>query len=135
MEASPLYILDTNTLIYFFKGMGNVASRLLAEPPHTIGLPTIVIFELEVGIAKSTSPRKRMVQLKALTEVVTTLPFGEAEARSAARIRATLEKQGTPIGPHDLLIAGTALALNGTLVTHNLSEFQRIKGLHIEDWF
>ena len=107
-----MYILDTNTLIYFFNGMGDVASRLLGEPPHAIGLPTIVIFELEVGIAKSTAPRKRMTQLKALPDIVAVLPFGEAEARTAARIRASLEKQGTPIGPYDLLIAGTALALN-----------------------
>jgi tRNA(fMet)-specific endonuclease VapC len=47
------YVLDTNTLIYFFKGLGKVASRLLATPPNEIGIPTIVIYELEVGIAKS----------------------------------------------------------------------------------
>jgi len=130
-----MYILDTNTLIYFFKGIGNVATRLLRKAPKTIGIPTIVLFELEVGISKSTSPKKRRMQLETLTSSVNILPFGLDEVRSAAAIRADLEKQGKPIGPYDVLIAGTALANKGVLVTHNTSEFSRIKGLQIEDWY
>ena len=57
------YVLDTNTLIYFFKGQGNVPQRLLATPPTEIGIPAIVLFELEVGFAKSKSPQKRKAQL------------------------------------------------------------------------
>ena len=53
-----MYVLDTNTLIYFFKGMGKVAEKLLTIPPKDIGLPAIVLFEIMVGIAKSTSPEK-----------------------------------------------------------------------------
>ncbi|HEA68208.1 MAG TPA: type II toxin-antitoxin system VapC family toxin [Desulfobacterales bacterium] len=129
------YILDTNTLIYFFKGVGHVAEHLLAVPPKDIGLPAIVVFELKVGIAKSTSPKKRKIQLKQLTEVVNVLPFGFDEACHAADIRAGLEAQGRPIGPYDILIAATALSKKGTLVTHNIKEFNRIEGLQIEDWF
>jgi len=58
-----MYLLDTNTLIYFFKGMGNVAQELLSKSPKEIGIPSIVLYELEVGIAKSKSPRKRLQQL------------------------------------------------------------------------
>ena len=130
-----MYILDTNTLIYFFKGIGNVATRLLRKAPKSIGIPTIVLFELEVGISKSTSPKKRRMQLETLTSSVNILPFGLDEVRSAAAIRADLEKQGKPIGPYDVLIAGTALANKGVLITHNTSEFGRIKGLQIEDWY
>ena len=130
-----MYILDTNTLIYFFKGIGNVATRLLRKAPKSIGIPTIVLFELEVGISKSTSPKKRRMQLETLTSSVNILPFGLDEVRSAAAIRADVEKQGKPIGPYDVLIAGTALANKGVLVTHNTSEFSRIKGLQIEDWY
>jgi len=54
-----MFVLDTNTLIYFFKGMGEVSTRLLQTPPKDIGVPSIVIYELEVGIRKSTSPQKR----------------------------------------------------------------------------
>jgi len=58
------YVLDTNTLIYFFKGLGNVSDRLLSIPPAEIGLPAIVLYELEVGIGKSGTSKKRKTQLK-----------------------------------------------------------------------
>ena len=57
-----MYLLDTNTLIYYFKGMGNVSQKLLSQSPKNISVLSIVIFELEVGIAKSTSPHKRIKQ-------------------------------------------------------------------------
>jgi len=130
-----MWVLDTNTLIYFFKGEGNVAKEILARSPSDIGIPSIVLYELEVGIAKSTSPRKRMGQLGELTAVVQTLPFGAAEARVSAAIRSNLEKKGKPIGPYDVLIAGTAKACNATLVTRNTREFKRVQGLVLENWY
>jgi tRNA(fMet)-specific endonuclease VapC len=54
-----MYLLDTNTLIYFFKGQGQVAERLLSVPPTDLGISAIVLHELETGIAKSTHPDKR----------------------------------------------------------------------------
>ncbi len=130
-----MWVLDTNTLIYFFKGEGRVAETLLRHAPGQIGIPTVVLYELEVGIAKTTSPRKRREQLNALTAATITLPFGRPEAQTAARTRASLEKLGTPIGPHDILIAATALAAGATLVTRNTREFGRIKKLKLEDWY
>jgi tRNA(fMet)-specific endonuclease VapC len=130
-----MWVLDTNTLIYFFKGMGRVSETLLSHSPDSIAIPAIVLYELEVGIAKSTAPRKRRQQLKALTDATLLLPFGAAEAEAAARIRVDLEKYGQPIGHYDVLIAATALAQKATLVTHNTREFGRIKQLNVEDWF
>ena len=127
--------MSTNTLIYFFKGIGSVSRFLLKTPPNSIGIPTVVLYELEVGIAKSASPEKRISQLEALTSIVNILPFGIDEVRCAAAIRANLEKNGTSIGPYDVLIAGTALSNKGILVTHNTKEFERIEGLQLEDWF
>jgi tRNA(fMet)-specific endonuclease VapC len=129
-----MYALDTNTLIYFFKGMGNVAERLLSVPPKEIGISAIVLFEIELGIAKSSS-HKRRGQLREMLDSVSFLAFGEKEARSAASIRADLESKGTPIGPYDILIAGTALARRATLVTRNTDEFGRISGLSLENWY
>jgi len=63
------------------------------------------------------------------------LPFSEKEAAAAAAIRVELEKKGTPIGPFDILIGGTALAHQSILVTHNIKEFSRIKKLQVEDWY
>jgi tRNA(fMet)-specific endonuclease VapC len=130
-----MYVLDTNTLIYFFKGSGNVAKHLLAVPPQEIAIPTIVLFELEFGIAKSTSPRKRQAQLKDMISAVNIFQFGYKEAKSAASIRMKLEQKGRLIGPYDLLIAAVALSNDSTLVTHNTSEFQRVEGLKVIDWF
>ena len=129
------YLLDTNTIISFFKGTGQVADNLLQIPPMDIGIPAIVLYELEVGLGKSKAPAKRRKQLQTLVNLVTVIPFGEEEAECAAKVRTFLEKLGTPIGPIDNLIAGTALANKATLVTHNTSEFKRIKGLKLEDWY
>jgi tRNA(fMet)-specific endonuclease VapC len=129
------YCLDTNTLIYFFKGLGDVSNRLLGTPPGEIAIPTVVLYELEVGIGKSTSPRKRMTQLQEITSLVNIIAFGQVEAKCAASIRLKLEQGGIPIGPDDILIAASALANNSTLVTHNTSEFERVSGLKIEDWY
>ena len=130
-----MYALDTNTIIYFFKNMGNVAQHLFSLPPHEIVLPSVVLYELEVGIAKSNSPEKRRTQLNELLTVVRVLPFTENEAAITAKVRVALERAGTPIGPLDVLIAGTALANQATLVTHNTKEFSRIDSLRLEDWF
>ena len=130
-----MYILDTNTLIYFFKGMGNVPSRLLTTSPKDIAIPAIVIYELEYGIAKSSSPNKRQAQLNEIISLVTIVPFGYKEALSSAKIRAELEKKGTPIGPYDILIAATAMVHQGILVTNNLKEFSRVPKLKTENWF
>jgi tRNA(fMet)-specific endonuclease VapC len=130
-----MYILDTNTLIYYFKGQGQVTHNLLNTPPQEIIISTIVVFELQVGIAKSTSPAKRINQLQQLLSQVVQVDFDRDMALSAAKIRAQLEQQGTPIGPMDVLIAGTAISLQATLVTHNVREFSRIPGLSIADWY
>ena len=61
-----MYVLDTNTLIYYFKGQGQVAQNLANTPPQEIIISTIVVFELQVDIAKSNSPLKRIQQLQQL---------------------------------------------------------------------
>jgi tRNA(fMet)-specific endonuclease VapC len=130
-----MFMLDTNTLIYFFKGMGEIEANLFTHSPKDIFIPSLVIYELQVGIAKSTNPQKREKQLATLLEQVTVLEFGEREAKASALIRAELEKNDTPIGPIDILIAGSAKVHNLTLVTHNTKEFIRVEGLSLKDWF
>jgi tRNA(fMet)-specific endonuclease VapC len=130
-----VYLLDTNTLIYFFKNQGNVSETLLSKSPQEIAIPAITLYELEVGIAKSKHPQKRRKQLHEFVSQVAVFPFGAKQAATTARIRAALEKKGTPIGPYDTLIAGIALSTQSTLVTHNTKEFKRIRQLALEDWF
>ena len=130
-----MYALDANTVSYFFKRLGGVAKRLLETPPAEVAVPAVVLFELEFGLAKSGQPGERRRQLQHLLSLVTVLRFGPAEARTAARIRMALRVAGTPIGPYDILIAGTALSRGATLVTHNTREFGRVPGLALEDWY
>jgi len=129
------YVLDANTLIYFFKNQGQVAQRLMACHSSEIAVPAIVYYELKVGIAKSNAPQKRLEQLTSFISQVSVLPFTEKEADVAAIIRARLEQNGTPIGPLDTLIAATALAHDAVLITHNTAEFTRVLGLKHSDWY
>lgn len=130
-----MYLLDANAVIDLFKGRGRVAERVLATSPGEIGLAAVVLYELEVGAAKSKRPEAHRRQIEELARLARFVPFGQAEARSAARIRAALEAEGRKIGPYDTLIAGTAMAHGAVLVTRNVSEFERIDGLVVEDWF
>lgn len=134
-RSSEMYVLDTNTLSYFFRGEGRVAERLSNVAPSDIAIPAIVLFEIEAGIAKSDDAGRRRSQLDEAVSTVQVLSFGRKEARSAARIRADLESAENPIGPYDVLIAGTALANGATLVTRNEREFQRVPGLSVESWY
>ena len=127
--------LDTNTVIYFFKGMGRVAENLRKEAPRDIAIPAVVLYELEVGIARSSRPRQRRESLDALLDLIHVLPFDERAASASAELRAQLEKAGSGIGPIDTLIAGTALAHSAALVTHNTKEFSRVRGLRLLDWY
>ncbi len=115
--------------------MGNVPNKFLAVSPKEIAIPSIVLYELEYGIAKSSSPKKRQGQLKELCSLVEILPFDDESARISASIRAKLEKKGTPIGPYDTLIAGTALQHQGTLITNNTKEFSRVPKLKLDNWY
>ncbi len=129
------YMLDTNTLIYYFKDMGNVKQQLLSKSPQDILLSSIVLYEIETGLAKSINPDKRREQIAEFASVVPVLEFGESEAKAAAQVRARLEQAGQPIGPVDNLIAGAALTSGAVLVTRNVSEFGRVAGLQVENWF
>lgn len=130
-----MFLLDTNTVIYFFKGKGRVRERLSATRPADVAISAVSLYEIEVGIAKSTHPAQRRKQLDQFLGVVAVLPFDRSVARTAAEVRADLEKRGLPIGPLDNLIAGIALAHRATLVTHNTREFSRLAGLHVIDWY
>ena len=130
-----MHLLDTNTLIYFFKGQGRVAERLLTMAPSALGVPAPVLYELEYGLARSNAPEKRRTQLAEFLRSARLIDFDANCAQAAGKLRAELEFAGQPIGPLDGLIAGTALAHGATLVTHNTREFARIAGLRLEDWY
>jgi len=128
-------LLDTNIIIYYFKGLGSVGKSLLATPPSDIAVASVTVYELLTGIEKSGNASKKKHALNTMLDTLHILAFGKKEAVAAASIRCSLEKSGTPIGPYDIQIAATALANNHTLVTHNTREFSRIAGLSVVDWY
>jgi tRNA(fMet)-specific endonuclease VapC len=129
------FLLDTNTIIYYFKDQGQVAARLLQEHPRDMAVSAITLFELETGLKKSKQEARLRPQLDLFLQPIEVLAFGPVEAAMAAELRVALERTGKPIGPYDLLIAATAVAHELTLVTRNSREFTRVPRLRCADWY
>jgi len=132
------YLLDTNVCIAVINGRPReVVERFDREAlgGAELFVSTISRFELWYGVAKSQQQEFNRIRLEIfLAGSVQLLPFGEDDPLRAGEVRALLEKQGTPVGSFDTLIAGQALARSLVLVTHNVSEFARVPGLQLEDW-
>lgn len=129
------YLLDTNVCIRILKGSSpEIYQRISNIENSCIVIPSIVRFELFYGAFKSLYSEKTLNTLKAFLGFFDTVSFDNKAAMICGRIRTDLEKIGRPIGPYDLLIASTAMANNLILVTHNVKEFSRVKGLLFEDW-
>ncbi len=126
------FLLDANVVIAMLRGHEAVNARFRRHHPSDFGLPTLVEHELLYGAFRGQRAEHNVRQVDGLRFSV--LVFDREDARHAARIRALLARSGRPIGPYDVLIAGQALARNLTLVTHNISEFERVPGLAFEDW-
>lgn len=129
------YLLDTNTCIaYLNPRPSKVVARLQAVSPSQISLCSVVKAELYDGAYRSPRRQQNLALLAAFFGQFSSLPFDDAAADVAGRLRAHLYSIGTPIGPNDLMIAAIALANSIILVTHNTCEFGRVPGLAIEDW-
>ena len=131
-----MLMLDSNTISYYFRGDPQVVPRLQALSPAQAGVAAIVEYELRYGLLRLPMEvaTVRLTALSALLRPMQVLPFDSECAAHAARIRADLEAVGAPIGPHDTLIAATALRHQATLVTRNVREFSRVAGLQVMNW-
>jgi tRNA(fMet)-specific endonuclease VapC len=132
------YLLDTNACIALInQTSAAVRSRFqrAVSSGAQIYVSSVVTFELWYGVAKSALQTHNAKRLEAfLAGPIILLPLEPEDAKVAGSIRAILQASGTPIGAYDLLIAGQALARGMILVTANLSEFTRVKGLSWQDW-
>ena len=111
-----------------------MVQKLSQFPPSDVAVSMVTVYELFCGVEKAQDPSKERQKVERFISVIAELPLDRASAQTAARIQMELERQGTPIGPYDLLIAGHALANGLLLVTNNTSEFQRVTGLKLESW-
>jgi tRNA(fMet)-specific endonuclease VapC len=129
------YMLDTNICIGIIKKKPEqVIARLKNARISDIGVSSITLSELEYGAAKSSRPKQNRIALAEFLAPLEILSYDDMAAQAYGRIRAVLERQGTPIGSMDILIAAHALSLNCTLVTNNEREFSRVPSLKIENW-
>ncbi len=129
------YLLDTNICIYIIKRKPlNVFNKFQSLSVGSVGISAITLAELEYGIAKSMNPESNRTALEKFLIPLNVIDFGADSTNEYGKIRAALEKQGTPIGSFDLLIAAHAKSLDLILVTNNEKEFERIEHLKIENW-
>jgi tRNA(fMet)-specific endonuclease VapC len=132
------YLLDTNACIALINGQPTAVrvrmQKAIGAGAHIL-VSSVAVFELWYGVGKSAKQefnRKRLETF--LAGPILVLPFEDADARVTGSVRAVLEAVGKPIGSYDLLMAGQALRHQLTLVTANVSEFSRVKGLAWQDW-
>ncbi len=128
------YMLDTNILIAMSNERPGLADKLARHAASAILLSSVVVAEIEYGIAKSKRQEHNQCVFDALLSGFTVVMFDKAAAQRYGPIRAELEQQGRLIGPYDMMIAARALALDAVLVTDNAGEFSRVPGLVIENW-
>jgi len=129
------YLLDTNTCIRYLNQRSEaITQRLYNTPEADIAVCSVVKAELYFGAMKSQNPPKTLARQRNFAERFVSLPFDDLSADVYGRIRAELERAGTPIGSNDLMIASIALANGLTLITHNTREFSRVSGIQLEDW-
>jgi len=129
------FMLDTNTCIYIIKRKPpDVIRRFKRTEISQIGISSITLSELLYGVSKSSRPEQNQLALTQFIAPLEILPYGDEAAQYYGDLRAHLEKQGTPIGSLDMLIAAHALSIPCTLVTNNEKDFIRIPNLKIDNW-
>ena len=129
------YMLDTNICIYVIKHKPEtVFQKLQNINPEDVCISSVTYAELVHGVEKSTAVEKNRLALSMLLANMEILDFDVDAADCYGKIRAALEKKGTPIGPLDMMIAAHAQSLGYTVVTNNVKEFSRVSALKIENW-
>ncbi|MEX2605503.1 MAG: type II toxin-antitoxin system VapC family toxin [Gracilimonas sp.] len=129
------YLLDTNICIYIIKKKPKIVfDRFNTCEPGSIAISSVTLAELQYGISKSSKPQKNQEALELFLLPLDILDFNGKAAVEYGKIRADLERKGTPIGSLDLLIAAHARSLETTLVTNNEKEFRRVEKLNVENW-
>lgn len=130
-----MYLLDTNICIYVMKNSyPALTQKVLSHAPSDLCISSITVFELEYGASKSNCGDKTRQNMQMFLAPFNIIDFDSKDAASTGFIRGYLEKQGSPIGPYDVQIAGQAVSKSLTLVTHNVGEFSRVPRIKVEDW-
>ena len=128
-------MLDTNICRFIIRNKPKSVKEKLeeVEKANRVVLSTIVVSELLYGAYKKGN-KKLINAVQKFIECFEIIPYDYEASKAYGKLRAELEKQGISIGAYDLQIAAHALSIDAILVTNNLREFGKIKGLKVEDW-
>jgi tRNA(fMet)-specific endonuclease VapC len=134
VTSDRVYLLDTNIVSLALRGHApRVVERLRATERDDVAISVVTAMELRFGVAKNPSTRVRTV-VEEFLDTIHVLTIDRALEKPYAEIRAALERRGRPIGALDTIIAAHAVAVRAVLVTNNLREFRRVRGLRCQDW-
>lgn len=129
------YLLDTNICITLIRQKPQaLLKRLISHEPGEVGISSITLAELFHGVEKSAQPVQNKAALEQFLLPIVLSDFDLNAALAYGKIRAELERSGQLIGSMDMLIAAHAISLDAIIVTSNVQEFRRVKGLIVEDW-
>ena len=129
-----IYLIDTDTLIFYLRGRTEVVERILGEDIDDLCTSSVCLGELYYGAVKSSQRERRTAEVDELKQYLPLISFGAAETQRFGKLKANLELRGEKLSDADLMIAATALEHNLTLVTGNSKHFNRIKRLTIDNW-
>ena len=127
-------MLDTNIVIYTIKNRPAKARVAFKKHEGQMCISSVTWGELVYGVEKSSQPQRNLDDIEGIVSRLDVLPFDDLAGTHFGQVRAELYSTGKPIGPYDMMIAGHARATGMVLVTNNLSEFERVKGLRTENW-
>ena len=129
------FLLDTNVWIHYLKQPDSpIHAKLATLQPADVVTCSIVRCELLHGAEKYGDRNRRVATVNQTLAPFNSVPFDDADAAEYARIRHELETVGLVIGPYDLQIAAICVRHGFALVTSNVGEFSRVRGLTVEDW-
>ncbi len=131
--TAPRFMLDTNIISDLIRSPRGAAAQQARAFEGALCTSIIIATELRYGCAKKGSP-DLLRRVEAALAEIEVLAFGAPADAEYGRLRAELEVKGTVIGANDMLIAAHALALDMRLVTGNVGEFSRVRGLRVENW-
>ena len=127
-------MLDTNIVIYILKRRPLEILSTFNANANRMAISSITLAELTHGAEKSDRVTENLEVIDDFCSRLEVLPYGEKAAQHYGAIRAVLEKLGQPIGVNDIHIAGHTRSEGLVLVTNNVSEFERVLGLELENW-
>ena len=131
------YVLDTSTFSFAMAGEFSVCRRMLSQARTNVLLPQPVVAEIEYGLARMRKSKRRerlARRFQALLRETPRAAWTDQVSHAFGTTKADLERRGLRIEDFDVAIAAHALALDGTLVSDNVSHMRRIPGLRVENW-